>query len=58
MPEPPAWRYQKLIKPLFDPPAEHRILRGRVLTCVDDEVFEDGFVEFDAGKIVAVGSGL
>ncbi len=56
MPEPPAWRYQKLIKPLFDPPAEHRILRGRVLTCVDDEVLEDGFVEFESGKIVAVGT--
>ena len=55
MPEPPAWRYQKLIKPLFDLPAEHIILRGRVLTCVGDEVLEDGFVEFDAGKILAVG---
>ncbi len=55
MPEPPAWRYQKLIKPLFDLPAEHVILRGRVLTCVDDEVIEDGFVEFAGGKITAVG---
>ncbi|MCB0046572.1 MAG: amidohydrolase family protein [Caldilineaceae bacterium] len=55
MPEPPAWRYQKLIKPLFDLPAEHVILRGRVLTCVGDEVIEDGFVEFADGKIAAVG---
>ncbi len=55
MPEPPAWRYQKLIKPLFDRAAEHRILRGRVLTCAGDEVFEDGFVEFGDGKIMAVG---
>ena len=55
MPEPPAWRYQKLIKPLFDPPAEHRILRGRVLTCAGDQVFEDGFVEFGDGKIMAAG---
>lgn len=55
MPEPPAWRYQKIIKPLIETPAEHALLRGRVLTCVGDEVIEDGFVEFDQGKIVAVG---
>jgi imidazolonepropionase-like amidohydrolase len=55
MPEPPAWRYQKLIKPLFDLAQEHVVLRGRVLTCVGDEVIEDGFVEFADGKIVAVG---
>jgi imidazolonepropionase-like amidohydrolase len=55
MPEPPAWHYQKIIKPMFDAPKEQRILRGRVLTCVGDEVFEDGFVEFADGKIVAVG---
>ncbi len=56
MPEPAAWRYQKLIKPLFDDPQEHLILRGRVLTCVGDEIIEDGFVEFEKGKITAVGS--
>ena len=55
MPEPPAWRYQKIIKPMFDLPAEHVMLRGRVLTCVGDEVIEDGFVEMEGGKIVAVG---
>jgi imidazolonepropionase-like amidohydrolase len=56
MPEPPAWRYQKLIKPLFDPSPEHVILRGRVLTCVGDEAIEDGFVELAGGKIAAVGT--
>jgi imidazolonepropionase-like amidohydrolase len=56
MPEPPAWRYQKVIKPLFDLPQDHTILRGRVLTCVGDEIIEDGFVEFEKGKITAVGS--
>ncbi|MFQ3647398.1 MAG: amidohydrolase family protein [Anaerolineae bacterium] len=56
MPEPAAWRYQKIIKPLFDLPAPHRILKGgRVLTCVDDEVIEEGFVEIENGKIKAVG---
>lgn len=55
MPEPPAWRYQKIIKPLFEYPSDHRILCGRVLTCVGDEVIEDGFVEIEGGKIAAVG---
>lgn len=55
MPEPPAWRYQKLIKPLFDLKPESIILRGRVLTCVGDEVIEDGCVEMAEGKITAVG---
>jgi imidazolonepropionase-like amidohydrolase len=56
MPEPPAWRYQKIIKPLFDIPAPHRILSGgRVLTCIDDEVIENGFVEIEGGKIKTVG---
>ena len=55
MPEPPAWRFQKIIKPMFDVPIGHWVLRGRVLTCVADQVIEDGFVELDAGKIKAVG---
>ncbi len=28
MPEPPAWRYQKIIKPMFDAQPEHVVLRG------------------------------
>lgn len=56
MPEPPAWRYQKIIKPIFDIPAPHRVLKGgRVLTCVGDEVIDNGFVEIEHGKIKAVG---
>ena len=57
MPEPPAWRYQKIIKPIFDIPAPHRVLTGgRVLTCVGDQVVENGFVEIENGVIKAVGS--
>jgi len=55
MPEPAAWRYSKIIKPMFDIPAPHRVLLGRVITCVGDEVIEDGFVEILDGKIKAVG---
>jgi imidazolonepropionase-like amidohydrolase len=55
MPEPAAWRYQKIIKPMIDLVAEHRIFVGRVITGRDEEVIEQGFVEIDKGKIVAVG---
>lgn len=55
MPEPPAWHYQKVIKPLFDIPADHELLVGQVVTCCGDEVIEDGFVEFAEGTISAVG---
>ncbi|NNF14683.1 MAG: amidohydrolase family protein [Gemmatimonadetes bacterium] len=54
MPEPAAWRYDKITKPMFDVPAEHVILVGRVLTMAGD-VFEDGFVEMMDGEITAVG---
>jgi imidazolonepropionase-like amidohydrolase len=56
MPEPAAWRYQKVIAPMFDLPAPHRVLiNAQVLTCVGDEVIESGFVEIENGKIKAVG---
>jgi imidazolonepropionase-like amidohydrolase len=55
MPEPAAWRYQKIIKPMFDIPLGHQLLRGRVITCNGDEVIEDGFVEIEKDKIKAVG---
>lgn len=54
MPEPAAWRYQKITKPMFDLPQPHLVFTGRVLTMAGP-VFQDGFVEIEAGKIVAVG---
>ncbi len=57
MPEAPAWRFEKIIKPMFDMPAPHRVLAGgRVLTCRGSEIIDDGFVEIDDGTIKAVGS--
>lgn len=57
MPEPAAWRYQKILQPMFDLPAPHRIfIHARVLTCRGDEVIEHGFVEVEGGKIKAVGA--
>ena len=56
MPEAPAWRFEKIIKPMFDIPAPHRILAGaRLLTCRGDEVIENGFVEIQDGAIKSVG---
>ena len=56
MPEAPAWRFEKIIKPMFDIPAPPRILTGgRVLTCRGDEIIADGFVEIADGGIKAVG---
>ncbi|MCA0457458.1 MAG: amidohydrolase family protein [Chloroflexi bacterium] len=56
MPEQAPWRFEKIIRPLFDLPSPHRILKGaKVITCVGDEVIENGFVEFEKGKIKAVG---
>lgn len=56
MPEAPAWRFEKIIKAMFDMPAPPRILAGgRVLTCRGDEIIDDGFVEIAEGNIKAVG---
>jgi imidazolonepropionase-like amidohydrolase len=54
MPEPAAWRYQKITKPMFDVPAARLVLTGRVLTMAG-EVIEDGFVAIEGGTISAVG---
>lgn len=55
MPEPAAWKYQKITKPMFDIPTGHFILKGRVLTSVNNEVIEKGFVEIKGERIVEVG---
>jgi imidazolonepropionase-like amidohydrolase len=55
MPEAAAWRFQKITAPMIETPIEHKLLLGRVLTARDSEVIEEGFVEIDGGKIVAVG---
>ncbi len=56
MPEAPAWRFDKIIKPMFELPAPQRILSGgTVLTCHGDEVIERGFVEMAGGIITRLG---
>ncbi len=55
MPEQAPWRFQKITKPMFDIPTGHVLLIGRVITCVGNEVIEDGFVEIEGKTIKAVG---
>ncbi len=47
MPEQAPWRFQKIIRPMFEYAPGNHLLRGRVLTCVGDEVIEDGIVEIE-----------
>lgn len=56
MPEPAAWHYTKITKPMFDQKPVDQILIGRIVTARGDEVIEDGFVEIKAGKITRVGA--
>ena len=62
MPEPAAWRYQKITKPMFDLPTEHVVLTGRVLTMAQEfddggpDPIEEGFIELRDGRIAAVGA--
>ncbi len=56
MPEQPAWRFQKLIGPMYEVATGHTILKGRVLTCRESEIIEQGFVEIEGDRITAVGS--
>jgi len=55
MSEPAAWRYQQIIRPMFDRTATPQLLRGRILTALTPTAIEDGILELQDGKIVAVG---
>lgn len=55
MPEPPAWRYEKKIRPLVDSERRHAFLLGRLLPCSDDTMVDAGYVEIENGSIVRMG---
>jgi imidazolonepropionase-like amidohydrolase len=55
MPEPAAWKFQKITKPMFDAAPLDAVVFGRVLTCAGDGAIEDGFVHLKDGRIAAVG---
>ena len=56
MPEAPAWKFRKIIKPLFDLQKRNIIFKCRVIETKSLTVIENGFVEIDNGKIIKVGS--
>jgi imidazolonepropionase-like amidohydrolase len=58
MPEQAPWRFQKIIRPMFEYEPGHHLLRGRVLTCVGDEIIEDGVVEIEGSTLKAVGRAI
>ena len=55
MPEPPAWKYEKKLRPMFDSEFRHAILKGRVVTGQGTQTYDDGFVEICDGRVAAVG---
>ena len=56
MPEAPAWKFRKIIRPLFELQKENIIFKCRVIETKSLTVIENGFVEIDNGKIIKVGS--
>lgn len=56
MPEAPAWKFRKIIKPLFDLQKENILFKCRVIETKSLKVIENGFVEIDNGKIIKAGS--
>jgi imidazolonepropionase-like amidohydrolase len=56
MPEAPAWKFKPVIQKLAATEPVTAVITGRVITGVDRQIIEDGFVEIADGAIVAVGS--
>jgi imidazolonepropionase-like amidohydrolase len=55
MPEAPAWKFEKVLQKLVEQEPVSAVLTGRVITGVDGQVIEDGYVEIDGGFITGVG---
>jgi imidazolonepropionase-like amidohydrolase len=56
MPEAPAWKFQKILQRLVATEPVSAVLTGRVITGVDGQVIEDGYVAIADGHITGVGS--
>ena len=50
MPEAPAWKFRKIIKPRFDLQTENILFKCRVIETKSLKVIETGFVEIDNVK--------
>jgi imidazolonepropionase-like amidohydrolase len=56
MPEAPAWKFRKIIKPLFDYKQKNLLIRARILDSKSDHVIEKGFIEINNGLISKIGN--
>ena len=56
MPEAPAWKFRKIIKPLFDYKQKNLLIRARILDSKSDHIIEKGFIEINNGLISKIGN--
>ena len=56
MPEAPAWKFRKIIRPLFDYKKRNLLIKGRILDSKSDHVVEKGFIEIYNGLISKIGN--
>jgi len=56
MPEAPAWKFRKIIRPLFDYKQKNLLIKSRILDSKSDNVIEKGFIEINNGLISKVGN--
>ena len=55
MPEAPAWKFKKILRPLFETNKENILFKLRVINPKTLEIIENGFIEIEDGVITKVG---
>ena len=55
MPEAPAWKFKKILRPLFETNKENILFKLRVINPKTLEVIENGFIEIEDGIITKIG---
>ena len=55
MPEAPAWKFKKILRPLFETNKENILFKLRVINPTTLEVIENGFIEIEDGIITKIG---
>jgi imidazolonepropionase-like amidohydrolase len=55
MPEAPAWKFKKILRPLFETNKENILFKLRVINPKTLEIIENGFVEIEDGIITKIG---
>lgn len=55
MPEAPAWKFRKILQPLFESDKENILFKLRIIEPKTMQIIENGFIEIEEGKITKVG---